>query len=138
MILDAENMFSNAQAVTVTAASANQIDLGPRSHAMNSQGQEEDMEILLTVNTTFTAAGAATMTVDIRSSQASNMSSPVIHDSSGALAIADLVAGTQLRWRPRVPINAGRYIDLNYTIATGPMTAGAITASVVASRQTNA
>lgn len=137
MILDAENRFSNAQAVTVTAKSTDTVDMGPNSHAKNSQGQEKKLEIVLHVNTTFTAAGAGTLTVQIRSSANSDMSSPVIHESSDVLALADLVAGNKIRYQPRVPINAGRYLDLNYVVGTGPMTAGALSAYIVHSRQTN-
>lgn len=137
MILDRENLFSNAQAVTVTAKSTDTVDLGPRSHARNSQGQENGLEIFAHVNTTFTAAGAGTLTIELRSSQNSDMSSPVVHGRSDTLALADLVAGNRIRFVPRLPIDAGRYFDLNYVVATGPMTAGAITAGIVASRQTN-
>lgn len=137
MILDAQNMFSNAQAITVTAKSTDTIDMGPNSHAKNSQGQENRLEILIYVNTTFTAAGAGTLTIQLRSSPNSDMSSPVVHDVSDTLALADLVAGNKLRFQPRVPINAGRYHDLNYVVGTGPMTAGALTAGVVRDRQTN-
>lgn len=137
MILDAENRFSNAQAVTVTAKSTDTVDMGPNSHAKNSQGQEKKLEILLHVNTTFTAAGAGTLTVQIRSSANSDMSSPVIHESSDVLALADLVAGNKIRYQPRVPINAGRYLDLNYVVGTGPMTAGALSAYITRDRQTN-
>lgn len=137
MILDAENRFSNAQAVTVTAKSTDTVDMGPNSHAKNSQGQEKKLEIVLHVNTTFTAAGAGTLTVQIRSSANSDMSSPVIHESSDVLALADLVAGNKIRYQPRVPINAGRYLDLNYVVGTGPMTAGALSAYITRDRQTN-
>lgn len=137
MIMDAQNQFSNAQAITVTALSTNVVDLGPRSHARNSQGQENGIEIHLHVNTTFTAAGAATMVIELLSSQDPAMSSPVVHDRSDTLALADLVAGNQVRFRPRLPIEAGRYFALRYTIATGPMTAGAISANVTHDRQTN-
>lgn len=137
MILDAQNRFSDAQAVTVTALSTNAIDIGPLSHAKNSQGSENHMEILLHINTTFTAAGAATLTVQCISSANANLSSPVIHDVSDALAVAELVAGSKVRFKPRVPIDAGRYIGLNYVVATGPMTAGALSAYVPMNRQTN-
>lgn len=137
MILDAENRLSNAQAVTVTAKSTDTIDMGPNSHAKNSQGQEAMMEVFAHINTTFTAAGAATMTIQLRSSPNSDMSSAVVHCQSDALPVASLVAGSKVAFQDRVPINAGRYFDVNYVIATGPMTAGAISTYVVRDRQTN-
>jgi hypothetical protein len=136
--MDAQNQFSDAQALTSTAKSTNTVDLGPNSHAKNSQGQERDMEILIWINTTFTDSGSdATLTVQCRSSANSGMSSPVVHDVSDTILFAEMVAGAKFRFKPRVPIDAGRYIDLNYVVASGPYTAGALSAALVASRQTN-
>lgn len=138
MIFDANNMFSNAQALTSTAKSTDTVDMGPNSHAKNSQGQERDLEIVIYINTTFTDTGNdATLTVQVRSSPNSDMSSPVVHDVSDTLLFAEMVAGTRVRFKPRIPIDAGRYLDLNYVVASGPFTAGALSAGVVAARQTN-
>jgi hypothetical protein len=137
MIIDAENMFSDAQAVTSTAKSTNTVDLGPNSHAKNSNGAK-DIEILLWINTTFTDSGSdATLTIQVRSSANSDMSSPVVHSVSDTIAFSEMVAGTKMRFKPRIPLDAGRYIDLNYVVASGPYTAGALSAGVVAERQTN-
>jgi hypothetical protein len=134
MIMDAEGQFSNAQAITVTAKSTNTIDQGPSKQGTSNGAP--DVEILLHVTETFTAAGAGTLTIQVRTSATENMASPEIHDQSDALALSDLVAGNKIRFQPRFPIDAKRYLDLNYVVATGPMTAGKISATVVAARQT--
>jgi hypothetical protein len=137
MILDKQNQFSSAQAVTVTAASTNIIDLGASSYVTNSNGALGP-EILFTIDTTFTAGGSATLTITVRSSAAEAMSSPVLHTVSTAIPVASLTAGSRVPFSARIPQTALRYVDVHYTVATGPMTAGAISAQVVADRQTNA
>lgn len=132
MLTDALNTFSEGQAVTATAISANVIDLGPMGgNAVRDIGTGEPKYVVLTVGTAFTAAGAATDTITIESADnAALSSSPVVHASTGAIAVATLAAGYQLV----VPLPPGgykRYLGLRHTIATGPMTAGTITAQVV-------
>lgn len=137
MIFDAQNMFSEAQAVTATAKSTNTVDLGPNNRAGNSNGAK-DIEIFAHIPTSFTDTGNdATLTIQVRSSANSDMSSPVVHAISDAIPFASLAAGTEIRFKPRIPLDAGRYVDLNYVVASGPFTGGTITAGVVAERQTN-
>lgn len=137
MIIDKQNQFSSAQAVTVTAGSTNVIDLGATSYVGNANGSNGP-EILFTVDTTFTAAGAATLTITVRSSAAAAMTSPVLHTVSTAIPVASLTASSLVPFTARIPQPSLRYVDVHYTVATGPMTAGAISAQVVADRQTNA
>lgn len=137
MIYDKQNMFSEAQAITSTAKSTDTVDLGPNSRANNSNGAK-DVEIFINIPTSFTDTGNdATLTIQVRSSENSDMSSPVVHSISDPIPFADLAAGTEVRFKPRIPIDAGRYLDLNYVVASGPFTGGTITAGVVAERQTN-
>lgn len=137
MILDKQMELSNAQAVTVTAASQNQLDLGPNSWAGNSVGDNSDLPLHLTVDTTFTAGGAATLTIQVRSSPNANMSSPTVHQVSDAIPVASLTAGSRVPFLPRIPENAGRYVDVNYVVGTGPFTAGAISCRGATARQVN-
>lgn len=136
MILDKQMELSNAQAITATAASANQLDLGPAG-ANGTAGSAEDLEIYINVDTTFTAAGAATLTCQLRSSPNANMSSATVHAQSDAIPVASLSAGSRFPWQPRIPMTVGRYVDMNYVVATGPFTAGNLSARGAASRQTN-
>jgi hypothetical protein len=134
MIFDKQNSLSYAQSVIVSTASNNVVDLGPPLPNSGIANGADDPEILLTVNETFTAAGAATLTITVRSSASSAMTSPVLHTVSAAIPVASLTAGSTVAFTPRIPANAGRYVDVQYTVATGPFTAGAISAAVVADR----
>jgi hypothetical protein len=136
MIIDKQMELSNAQAVTATAASSNQLDLGPNG-PWGSSGSDEPLEMFLNVDTTFTAAGAATLTIQLRSSPNANMSSPTVHLQSDAIPVASLVAGSRVPFWPRLPQNVGRYVDVNYVVATGPFTAGNISCRGTMDRQLN-
>jgi hypothetical protein len=57
-----------------------------------------------------------------------------VHYTTPALALADLAAGANGGNLLIVPLPAGnyeRYLGVRYTVATGPMTAGAISAFLV-------
>lgn len=131
-IIDKLNMFSEAQAITTTAASTNIIDLG----VDRDIGSGEPIELVIDVNTTFTAAGAATLTIDVETDNDSAFGSATVLASTGALALAALTEGSQLL-KIRVPMTTERYLRLNHTVATGPMTAGALTSGLQLSRQDN-
>jgi len=132
MIQDKQLEFSNAQAITATAASTNVIDLGPK-HGRGMAGPGPAIEF--TVGTTFAAAGAGTLTIQIRTSDSADMSGATVIASSQALALADLVAGKDVPYYPHIPVNAKRYVDLNYVVGTGPFTAGTLTARGTAALQ---
>lgn len=133
MILDKQLEFSNAQAITATATSTNVVDLGPKNgRGMSGSGH---LPIEFTVATTFTAAGAATLTIQTRTSDSSDMSGAVVIAQSPPLALADLVAGKDVPYYPGLPVNTKRYVDLNYVVSTGPFTAGAISARGAAAQQ---
>lgn len=139
MLRDRENMFSDAQAITVSAASTNKLNLGKAGPAGNSNGApySQMQEILFTCDESFTADGAGTLTIAVRSSKNADMSSSTTHDQSAAIPKASLVAGKKVPFQPKIPQDAGQYVDLYYTVGTGPMTAGKISAAVVAARQSN-
>ena len=135
MILDKQLEFSNAQAITATAPSTNVIDLGPKGPRGSSTGEHGHLPIEFTVGTTFTAAGAATLTIQIRTSANADMSGATVIASSQAIALADLAAGKDVPYYPMIPVNAKRYVDLNYVVGTGPFTAGTLTARGTADLQ---
>lgn len=68
MILDKLLMFSEKQAVTASAASTDVIDLGPIDGTRRDIGVGYPLEFLATVDTTATAAGAATLNVQLQTS----------------------------------------------------------------------
>lgn len=131
MYIDKLHELSAEQEVTVSAGSTNVIDLG------ENVGAGEELHLHVQVDTAFGAAGAATMSVGLRSDTDEGMATDVIvHWTGPAIAVADLVAGYTFNLPP-LPAKHYRYIDLYYTVATGPMTAGALSAWLVHEKQTN-
>ncbi|EAM9791082.1 hypothetical protein DYU29_19455 [Salmonella enterica] len=127
MILDKLLMFSEKQAVTASAASTDVIDLGPIDGTRRDIGAGYPLEFWATVDTTATAAGAATLNVQLQTSP-DNSTWTTIYDS-GALALAALTAGKRL-FSAKVPAGIQRYLRVNYTVGTGPLTAGAFTSGI--------
>jgi len=126
MLFDVENLFSDRQAVTTTGNSANAIDTGTARDLLAG----EALTLVVQVSTAFTAAGAATLTVALETDDNVSFSSATTLLTSPAIPVAALTAGA----RPvqiRVPRGAERYLRLVYTVATGPMTAGAVIAGLV-------
>ena len=133
MLMDRQNLFSSAQAVTASAASTDIIDLG----SSRDIGAGEPLEIIVAVDTTFTAGGSATLDIALQTDTASNFGSAVTLASTGATAVASLTSGVQIA-RFKIPRGTLRYLRLYYTVATGPMTAGTVTAGVSLGRQDTA
>ena len=136
MITDKLNTFSNAQLVTVTAASTDVIDLGPLTHGNTRRdiGAGEPIYLVVAMLAAATAAGAATTNIQLQTSD-DNATWVTLFDSS-ALALTDLAAGK----RPvqvAVPRGVRRYLRLNYVIGTGPLTAGSFWAGLVKDVQDN-
>ena len=132
MITDALLQLSSAQAVTASAVSTNTIDLGQARDI----GQGEDLYVVFGVDVAATAAGAATVNFQIITSAAANLSSPTILAQTDAIPKTDLT----LARKPIVlcvpssillaqPIGQ-RYFGVQYTVGTGPLTAGSFSAVV--------
>ena len=133
MILDKNLVFdgdgTTPAAITASRASTNVIDLGDaREMAIG-----ERLAVTVLGNGLFAAAGAATLVVAVEGSV--DNSAWTVYAQTPALAIATLnsrVIGNQpyvIAWSlpARQPVAARpRYIRLNYTVATGPFTAGAV------------
>ncbi|EJL90268.1 Bbp16 family capsid cement protein [Pantoea sp. GM01] len=127
MILDKLLMFSEAQAVTATAASTDVIDLGPIDGTRRDIGVGYPLELFVNVNTTATAAGAATVNIQLQTS--ADNSSWTTLTASGDLALSALTAGKRV-YSTKVPQGVQRYLRMNYAVGTGPLTAGAFTAGI--------
>lgn len=127
MILDKGNLVSSAQAVTSSAGSTDVIDLS-QARAI---GDGEELEFFVNVDTAATAAGAATVTFQVQTDDNSAFSSPTTVIQTDAIPKATLVAGYQIKISLPVGATPERYLRLYYSVATGPLTAGAFTAGLV-------
>ena len=128
---------ATGQTITATANSTNIVDLA----LARDIGEGDDLYVQFTVGTAFTAGGSATLTPTIVvSSTADLATSPVTIGTSGTIAVASLVAGYTfvIRLNPQLfgssttqSSRGAQYLGAVYTVATGPMTAGTITADIV-------
>lgn len=156
MILDKLLEFDPAgTAVTATAASTNIIDLHGanlipafsatvkpgRDMGGGSAGGPTPM-LLVVVTTTFTAGGAGTLNVQFQAAPDNGSGAAgsfVTYAESGVQALANLVAGNtifnidvpRILPLPNTPALLPRFLQLNYVVATGPMTAGKLSAYIV-------
>lgn len=144
MIFDNQSLLSDAQAITVTAASTNVIDLGDTGRVYGATvdlvrdiGKGKQIPLLVQVVEAFAAAGAATLTVSLQVDDNEAFGSPKTVWTSPALALADLKPGYVVvpEYIPRGTNE--RFMRLYYTVATGPMTAGKVMAGVTMGNQSN-
>lgn len=143
MIFDKQSLFSDAQAVTVTAVSTNVIDLGATGTPNGgSVALKRDLgaggPVAMRIQVTEAFAALTSLKVTMQTSDVENFGSGVVTVSDTAVvALADLVAGYV--FQPQyVPRGANkRYLRLNYTVAGTAASAGKITAGLVAGNQTN-
>lgn len=129
MITDALLNLSVAQAVTASAVSTNTIDLG----VARDIGQGTDLYVVFGVDVAATAAGAATVNFQIITSANANLSSPNILTQTDAIPKTDLTLNRKpiAICVPSAILNAlpigQRYFGVQYTVGTGPLTAGSFT-----------
>ncbi|WP_045834470.1 Bbp16 family capsid cement protein [Hyphomicrobium sp. 99] len=144
MIFDNQSLLSDAQAITASAASTNVIDLGATGRVYGAAvnlardiGKGCSIPLLIQVIEAFTASGSATLQFSLEVDDNESFSSAKTVWQSRAIGKAELVQGFIV-----VPeyITRGtdeRYARLYYTVATGPMTAGKVTAGVTMGNQSN-
>lgn len=127
MILDKLLMFSEAQAVTETAASTDTLDLGPLKGERRDIGVGYPLAFWTLVNTTASAGGLATVKVQLQTSKDNSTWSTLYN--SGDIDLDELTAGKRIV-STKVPSGVQRYLRVNYDVETGPLTAGAFTAGI--------
>lgn len=142
MIFDQTLIFSDGQAITGTAASTNVIDLGatgtPFGHTnplTRDIGIGTKVPLYIYTTATFNTLTSLKVTLEVSADEAFTTPKEV---ASKTYALAELGAGEKLAFPDYVPEGADmRYMRLNYTVGGVNPTTGAITAGVVAARQTN-
>lgn len=143
MILSAQQLFSDDQALTATAISENVIDLGlpgtpfDAAAPLNQDvGKGNYIPVLIQVTEDFTHATSSDMTVTLEVSAAAGLTSPVVL-ATEVIAFADLVAGKQT-FMQVVPNGADlRYLGVRYASSSGSWTGGTVTAGISMGNQTN-
>jgi len=132
MILDKQNLFSDDQALTTSAASTNLIDMGSDDSSVPTPNLK-DAELFCMVNVAF--VGGTSVKVSLQTDDNTDFSSAVTLYNTEAVVTASLVAGYKFIM-PRLPeTGVEQYIRLYYTIV-GTYTAGKVTAGFVEALQT--
>ena len=130
MYIDKALQVSNEQAVTVSAASTDSIDFG---QANPNVGLDDRSNMVITVDESAAAAGAATVTFSVQDSADNATFADVA--VTAAIGKANLAAGQQVVIP--MPTKLRRYCRVYYTIGTGPLTAGKFSAQIVTGIQQN-
>ena len=126
MLVDAQNLFSDEQAITAAAASENLIDLGEARDI----GTGENLFVVLVVDTTLDDSGDdSTVAVTLQTDDNSDFSSPTTSQTLFTIA-ATAAAGTKYIARIQPDAVNERYARLYYTPANGNLSAGAVTAFI--------
>jgi hypothetical protein len=112
MRLDAQNCYSDAQAVTADARSTNNIDHG----ADRNLGLGEPMSVFINVD--VAAAGGGTLNIQLRTDDASSFGSPTVVAQTGALADTVLVAGTTIVLALPANTVMEQFSELYYDVTT--------------------
>ena len=135
MILDAQNLFSDAQALTAAAASTNLIDLG---HAYSRLGSGRTLYVHLNVDVALTDSGsdstiAVTIEQDTTAAFSSATAVQTLFTVTALSAIGDVYKAVIA---PGVITE--QFIRLYYTMANGNLSTGSVTAAIVIDLQDEA
>lgn len=133
MLLDLESLFSDAQAVTKSAASENVVKMASTEHNMTEVSFGKPLPLLIQVVEDF--AGATSVSVSVQTSATEDFSSSATLVSSGDIPIANLKAGYKfpINYVPKGNLGFMRlYYDVKGSDGAGTATAGKITAGIVA------
>ncbi|MDK2769912.1 MAG: hypothetical protein KYX69_19615 [Sphingomonas sp.] len=136
MIFDRTTLLSDAQAITADAASTNTIDLGPiKSGMVRDIGKGKPIPLLIQVVETFNNLTSMTFALQTDDNEAFSSAKTVW--VSGAILLADLVAGKVIVPEYVTRGTNERYMRLYYDITGTAPTTGKITAGVTMGNQSN-
>ena len=128
MRLDAQALFSDAQAVTAAAASTNYIDLEAAARWI---GTGNKLEIHVGCDVAMTDSGSdSTLAVALEQDDNTSFSSATAIQTIGTFG-ATSAAGTTLSAIIDMDAVTERYIRLYYTPANGNLSTGSFTAAIV-------
>ena len=130
MILNVQEMWSDDQAITTTAASTNVIDLA----AIRGVGTGVPVPIEVLVTVAF--ANGTSLQPILQTDNDEAFGSALALITGAAIATATLARGYRFVEFDFIPLaQAERYLRFNYVVV-GTMNAGKITAGIVAGHQT--
>ncbi len=128
MITDARLLFSDAQALTATAASDSVIDLG----VARDIGTGEELYVCVSVDVAFSDSNSdSTITVALEGDSTESFSPDGTADLFIIPALAAVGNVYFARLNPGMTPLQYRYIRLKYTTTNGNLTTGSVTASLV-------
>lgn len=133
MIMDKLTEFCDSTSAILNVGNAiigNVIALNSDDNTLHAFGTGKQKYLVIQVDTTFVGA-TATITFELRSdSVAALTTSPTTHVTTGAIAVATLVAGYQRVIPLPQDLTYEAYIGMWETVATANVTAGAISAFI--------
>jgi hypothetical protein len=131
MIMDAQNLFSDAQAVTTTAGSTNYIDLGPLATGQDGRDVgvgDKALRLVIITDTAVQSTASSTVTFSLEKDIYTDFTTAVAVWTSAAVAKATLVAGYKVADIALPKMDTAKYLRVKYTVATADLTTGAFTA----------
>lgn len=142
MLIDSTGLLSEQQAITATARSTNQLDMGAPGSVFSGRqltrdiGAGRPVRLFLIVTQGFNTL--TSLTVSLRTDGDTAFGSPNTIWTLPTIPLASLVVGAKFALPPITgPFPVERYVELLYTVVGTNPTLGAITAGVVADDQRN-
>lgn len=139
MILSAQQLFSDNQAITASTDSTNVIDLGAAdtpyggAAALNDDiGKGVKIPLLVTITEAFN--NLTTLEIKLSTGATTALGTTI---ASQTIALADLVVGKQINldFLPNGIVD--RYLGMEYVVVGTAPTAGKVTAGITMGNQTN-
>ena len=141
MIFDKTLLFSDAQAITATAASTNSIDLGPGGSVYGAAAdlardvaKSTKIPLLIQVVEGFNTLTSLTISLELDTTTTFTPDKTI---QLASLPLASLGVGAQVYYAELPQGINMRYAQLKYTVVGTNPTLGKITAGIVAAVQTN-
>lgn len=139
MILSAQQLFSDDQAITATAVSTNVIDLGAPGTAYGAaaaftQDIGKGAKVPLLVQVTADFDNLTTLAIAIETGSTTALGTVI---ATQTIALADLIAGKQISLDYLPNDIKERYLGIRYTVTGTAPTTGTVTAGITMGVQTN-
>ncbi len=139
MILSAQQLFSDNQAITASADSTNVIDTGVRGTPFGAVaalhgdiGKGNKIPVLVQVTSDFNTL--TSLTINISTGATTALGTTI---ASQSIVLADLLAGKQINIDVLPNGITERYLGIEYVVVGSAPTLGTITAGISMGNQTN-